>query len=664
MSKIVNNTTVNTLRFLSAEAIQKAKSGHPGLPMGAAPMALALWGGVMKHNPKNPQWANRDRFVLSAGHGSALLYSLLHVFGYGLTTEDLKGFRQWDSKTPGHPELGHTAGVEITTGPLGQGVANAVGFAWAEAHKAAKFNKPDAKIVDNYTYVLCGDGCLQEGVAAEAVSLAGTLGLGKLILLYDSNDITIEGSTEISFTENVGKRFEAYGWDVQLVKDGNDLDSIVSALEKAKAVADKPSIIEIKTIIGYGSPKQGTATVHGSPLGDDGILSSKTTLGWEHKDEFFVPQEVKETSLEWLTTAQGWENDWNTIVDLYKTKYPEDWKQWEIWHSKKLPVDLDNWDEYWQYEGNLATRQSSEVVLNKLSAVIPNLFGGSADLSPSTLTIMKDKKSYSKDTPYGQNLHFGIREHAMTAIANAFAAYGGLRPYVAGFFVFSDYMKPAMRLSSLMNLPVIYIMTHDSIGVGEDGPTHQPVEQLASLRSIPGFVVYRPCDTKETAAAWSYALNRTDGPTALVLTRQALPLLPETGKGAYKGAYILKDEVNPTTGKPDILLMASGSEVELIYNAQPKLKEAGIYARVISVPSIEVFEKQGDEEKEKVMPKDVRARLAVEAASSFGWHKYTGLDGDVISIDTFGASAPAQKLFEAFGFTVDAVVEKAKGLVK
>lgn len=658
---IVNNNTVNTLRFLAAEAVQAANSGHPGLPLGAAPMATALWG-TMKHNPKNPKWPNRDRFVLSAGHGSALLYSLLHVFGYDVSLDDLKNFRQWDSKTPGHPEYGHTDGIEITTGPLGQGIANAVGFAWAESHLAAKFNKDDAKIVDHYTYAICGDGCLQEGVAAEAVSLAGTLGLSKLILLYDSNGITIEGSTEISFTENVGKRFEAYGWDVQKITDGNDLAAITAAIEAAKKT-DKPSLIEIKTIIGYGAPKQGTHAVHGSPLGADGIAGAKKNLDWPHEESFFVPEDVKSAAAQWLTTAAQYEADWNALMNDYKTKYFEDWKQWEIWHNAQLPVDLDNWDEFWQYEGNIATRASSEVVLNKLSAVVPNLFGGSADLAPSTLTIMKDRKSYSKDTPCGSNLHFGIREHAMTAIANAFAAYGGLRPYVAGFFVFSDYMKPAMRLSALMGLPVVYIMTHDSIGVGEDGPTHQPVEQLASLRSIPNFTVFRPCDTKETAAAWAYALKKTDGPTALVLSRQNLPLLPETGKGAYNGAYVLKESVNPATGKPDILLMASGSEVELIYNAADKLKADGIHARVISVPSLDIFDALSDAEKEKVMPKSVRARLAVEAGATFGWHKYTGIDGDVIGIDTFGASAPAAQVFKAFGLTVDNVVERAKKLV-
>ena len=664
MHKIVSNTTVNTLRFLSVEAIQKAKSGHPGKPMGAAPMATALWGGVMKHNPQNPQWPNRDRFVLSAGHASGLLYSLLHVFGYGLTIEDLQNFRQANALTPGHPEYKHTPGVEITTGPLGQGIANAVGFAWAENHMAATFNKADAKLVDHYTYALCGDGCLQEGIAYEAASLAGTLGLGKLILLYDSNNITIEGSTDISFTEDVQQRFAAANWHVQKVADGNDLDALLQAIQAAQAVTDKPSLIEVKTIIGYGAPNQGTAGVHGAPLGEEGIAAAKKTLGWEYSEPFHVPVEVKEAAGAWMETAATWEAAWNTLAAQYKEKYPQDWAMWELWQQKELPIDLENWDEFWQYEGALATRQSSQVVLNKLAQKVPNLFGGSADLSPSTLSIMKERESYSKANPTGSNLHFGIREHAMTAIANAFAVYGGLRPYVAGFFVFADYMKPAMRLAALMGLPVVYIMTHDSIGVGEDGPTHQPIEQLASLRSIPGFHVYRPCDTKETAAAWCHALNRTDGPTALILSRQPLPLLPETGKDALKGAYVLKDSINPATGQPDILLMASGSEVELIYNAQLELEKSGLHARVISIPCMEVFDAQPQEEKEKIMPKAVTARLAVEAAATFGWHKYTGLAGDVMGIDTFGASAPAGVLFKHYQFTVETVVEKAKGLCK
>jgi len=664
LPSIVNQTTVNTLRFLSAEAIQKAKSGHPGLPLGAAPMALALWS-KMKHNPANPLWADRDRFVLSAGHGSALMYSLLHVFGYDVTIDDLKAFRQLDSKTAGHPEYGHTPGVEITTGPLGQGIANAVGMAWAENYLSARFNKPDAKLVDHYTYALCGDGCLQEGVALEAISLAGTLKLGKLVLLYDSNNITIEGDTKISFTEDVQKKFEASGWHVQYIEDGNDMTAIINALEAAKAITDKPSMIEIKTIIGYGSPKQGSAAVHGSPLGDDGIKKAKENLGWTHLEDFHVPQEVKDASSTWQIAAKETEMSWQAIAKKYKNIYATDWQAWEDWHTNKLPNDFANLESVFGelFEGAIATRASSEKVLQILSKAVPQLIGGSADLSPSTLSLMKDRDSYSPENPTGSNLHFGIREHAMTAIANGFAVHGGLRPYVAGFFVFCDYMKPAMRLAALMGLPVVYIMTHDSIGVGEDGPTHQPIEQLASLRSIPGFWVYRPADTRETAAAWVKALSRNDGPTALVLSRQNLPLLPGSGEGAYKGAYVLNDSINPATEQPDILLMASGSEVELICNAQTVLKEEGIYARVISVPCMEVYEAQSLVYKESVMPSTIRSRVAVEAACAFGWHKYTGLDGAVISIEGFGASAPANELFETYGFTVDNVVKKAKDLL-
>jgi len=665
MKNIVNQTTVNTLRFLSAEAIQAANSGHPGLPLGAAPMAAALWGGVMQHNPKNPNWPNRDRFILSAGHGSALLYSLLHVFGYDVSINDLKNFRQLHSKTPGHPELGHTPGVEITTGPLGQGIANAVGFAWAEKYMAARFNKPDVALVDHYTYALCGDGCLMEGVASEAVSLAGTLGLGKLILLYDSNNITIEGNTDVAFTEDVNGRFAASGWHVQDVADGNDLDAILTALENAKTVADKPSLISIKTIIGFGAPKQGTSSVHGSPLSDDGIVKTKEKLGWSHTESFYVPEEVKTASSDWQNNAQGLEEAWLRVVEEYKTKYPDEWMAWEKWHNlADINIDewINDWDGYWKDQPSIATRSSSEMILNKLAADVPNLFGGSADLAPSNLSVMKDRKYFSKETPCGSNLHFGVREHAMTAIANAFAAYGGLRPYVAGFFVFSDYMKPSMRLSAMMKLPVIYIFTHDSIGVGEDGATHQPIEQLAALRSIPNFVVHRPCDTRETAAAWADALNRTDGPTALILTRQKTPLLKETGTGVYNGAYVLKDEINPATGQPDVLLIASGSEVELVMDAQPVLKEKGVYARVISMTSMELFDKMPCEYKQKIMPKEVRKRLAVEAAGEFGWHKYVGLDGKVLCMNDFGASGPAEVLFKEFGLTSENVVEKAMKL--
>lgn len=652
----IEQLSINTIRFLSAEAIQKAKSGHPGLPLGAAPMAYTLWAKQMKQNPANPNWKDRDRFILSAGHGSALLYSLLHLFGYGLTIDDLKEFRQRNSLTPGHPEYKHTIGVETTTGPLGQGIANAVGMAWAENYLAAKFNKPEYKIVDHNTFALCGDGCLMEGVSAEAASLAGTLGLGKLTLLYDSNKITIEGSTDIAFQENVMKRFEAYGWHVQEVTDGTDIDAINSALEAAKAVTDKPSLIKVNTIIGFGAPnKQGKASAHGEPLGEEEIALAKKSLGWEHLDEFFVPEEVK-THFEALR-AEGAkkEAEWNQLFAAYEKAYPELAKEWNLWHKEELAVDLLNDEDFWTYEGDLATRASSEKVLQKVEKVVPNLIGGSADLAPSNKSVMKDREYYSKENQTGSNLHFGIREFAMTAIANAMAAHGGLRPYISGFFVFSDYMKAGLRMEALMGLPVISIFTHDSIGVGEDGPTHQPIEHLAALRSMPNYTVFRPCDTRETAAGWYTALTKTTTPTALVLTRQNLPALPGTGKAALKGAYVLRD----CEGTPDILLMASGSEVELIYKAYDVLAEKGLKARVISMPSWELFEEQTDEYKESVLPKAVRNRVAVEAAVDFGWHKYVGLDGKVIAMEGFGASAPAGILFKEYGFTVENVVEKA-----
>ena len=650
----VEQLAINTIRFLSVEAVQKAKSGHPGLPMGATPVAYALWSREMKHNPANPDWVDRDRFILSAGHGSAMLYSLLHLFGYGLTIDDLKEFRQKGSLTPGHPEYKHTKGVEITTGPLGQGVANAVGFALAEKHLASKFNTEKHKIVDHYTYVLCGDGCLMEGVSAEAASLAGTMGLGKLILLYDSNNITIEGNTDIAFTEDVLKRFEAYGWHTQEVFDGNDIDAITEAIKSAKNETEKPSIIKIDTIIGYGAPnKQGKASAHGEPLGEDEIKATKEALGWKETEEFAVPKEV----LEYMKTLQEQcaekEQKWNELFEEYKKENPELAKEWEVWHSDKLYVDLLNDEDYWNYEENIATRASSEKVLQKLSKIVPNLFGGSADLGPSNKSIMKDREYYSAENPIGSNIHFGVREFAMTAIANAIAAHGGLRPYIAGFFVFSDYMKSGLRMEALMKLPVISILTHDSIGVGEDGPTHQPIEHLAALRSIPNYTVFRPCDTRETAAGWLSALTRTTSPTGLILTRQNLPLLEGTGKEALKGAYILRD----CEGVPDVLLMASGSEVQLIYKAYDILLEKGVKSRVISVPSFELFEEQPKEYKESILPNEIRNRVAVEAASSFGWHKYIGLDGAIISIDNFGASAPADILFKDFGFTVENVVE-------
>ena len=651
--------TINTLRFLSAEAIQKAKSGHPGLPLGAAPAAYTLWAKNMKHNPSNPDWADRDRFVLSAGHGSALLYSLFHVFGYGTTIEDLKNFRQLDSHTPGHPEYGAAKGIETTTGPLGQGIANAVGFALAESHLAAEFNKPGYNVVDHYTYALCGDGCLMEGVSAEAASLAGTMELGKLIVLYDSNRITIEGSTDIAFKENVRERFDAYGWQTLLVEDGNDVDAIDKAIKEAKAETKRPTIIEIKTTIGYGAPnKQGKASAHGEPLGDEEIALAKKNLGWEYTEPFYVPEEVKENGAAVAKAGKEANDAWCEMFKKYRAEFPEMAEKWDVYYRNKLP-DLLNNEDFWTYEGDLATRASSEKVLNKLSKIVPNLFGGSADLGPSNKSVMKDREYYSPENPSGSNVHFGIREFAMTAMANAIALHGGLRPYIAGFFVFSDYMKAAMRISALSELPVISILTHDSIGVGEDGPTHQPIEQLAALRSMPGYTVIRPCDTHETAAAWYLALTRKQ-PTGIVLSRQSLPLLPETGKGALKGAYILQD----CEGTPDIILMATGSEVELIYKANVFLTEQGYKVRTVSMPSFEVFEEQSEEYKESVLPNAVRKRVAVEAASDFGWYRYVGLDGKVVSMHGYGASAPAKELFKKFGFTVENVVNTALEVLK
>lgn len=537
----IDQLSVNTLRFLSVEAIQKAKSGHPGLPMGAAPAAYALWAKNMRMNPADPKWDDRDRFVLSAGHGSALLYSLLHLFGYNITIDDLKNFRQLDSNTPGHPEYDIERGIETASGPLGQGIAGAVGMAIAETYLAAQFNRPGYDVVNHYTYALCGDGCLMEGVSAEAASLAGTLKLGKLVVLYDCNNITIEGDTCTSFTEDVLKRFEAYGWQTITVEDGNDVDAIDKAIKEAKAEADKPSIIKIMTKIGYGAPnKQGKASAHGEPLGEEEIVLAKENLGWEYKEAFYVPEQVKENISDITKAGAETEKEWKAMFEAYAKEYPELAEQWNNWHNGELP-DLLNNEDYWTYEGDIATRASSEKVLNKLSKLVPNLIGGSADLAPSNKSVMKDREYYSPENRTGSNMHFGIREFAMTVIANGMYLHGGLRPYIAGFFVFSDYMKAGLRMSALMGLPVISIFTHDSIGVGEDGPTHQPIEHLAALRSMPNYTVIRPCDSRETAAAWYAALSRKTSPTGIILSRQNLPLLDGTGKEALKGAYILKN---------------------------------------------------------------------------------------------------------------------------
>lgn len=654
---------VNTLRALSADAVQKANSGHPGLPLGAAPTAYALWAKGMKHNPHNAKWHNRDRFILSAGHGSALLYSLLHVFDYGLSIQDLKDFRQWNSLTPGHPEYGHTNGVEATTGPLGAGFAMAVGMAMGEAHLAATYNKENHKPVNHYTYALCGDGCLMEGISAEAASLAGTLGLGKLIVLYDSNQITIEGSTDIAFTEDVAKRFDAYHWQVIDVADGNDIDAIAKAIEQAKEETTKPSLIVVHTTIGYGSPAlAGTPDVHGAPLGVENVRIMKETLGLPADKDFYVEEDIYEYMKSVIAKGEEAEAAWKVEWKAYEAAYPELAK--ELMARLEGNIDLRFMDEeaFWSFADKPnATRNLSGEAIQRIAAKVPALFGGSADLAPSTKTYMNGLGAFSKDNYAGRNIHFGVRELAMTAIVNGLELHGGLRAYGSTFFVFSDYMKPMIRLAALMNIPSVYVLTHDSIGVGEDGPTHQPVEQLASLRSIPNMITFRPADAKETAAAWYTAMHSEKTPVAIVLTRQNLPNYANSGKEALKGGYILSDCEKTT---PDVLLMASGSEVEQVMQAQAKLLEEGIHARVISMPSFELFEQQSAEYKEKVMPKEVRARFAMEAGRSFGWYKYLGLDGKIISMESFGASGPADIAFKEFGFTVDAVVDSVKEMMK
>ena len=644
---------INTIRVLAADAVQKANSGHPGAPMGMAPMAYALWQKEMRHSPRNPKWVNRDRFVLSSGHASALLYTLLHLYGYGLTMDDLKAFRQWGSKTPGHPEYGHTVGVETTTGPLGQGVANAVGFAMAEAHLAAKFNRPGFPIVDHYTYAICGDGCMMEGIASEAASLAGTLGLGKLILLYDDNDISIEGNTNIAMREDVPARFAAYGWHVQKVQDGNDADQIAAAVEAAKQDL-RPSLIVVPTTIGYGCPaKAGKASAHGEPLGAENLAATKAFLGMS-EESFHVDAEVYAHAAEKVEAGAADEQAWNDLFARYAQAYPDLAKEWDLWHADKLPFDFESDADLWSFDGPAATRATSGTVLNKLAKRVPNFFGGSADLAPSNKSDIKGAGDFSKENYAGGNLHFGVREHAMAAICNAIALHGGLRAYAATFFVFSDYMKNAMRLSALMKLPVTYILTHDSIGVGEDGPTHEPIEQLAGLRATPDLLVFRPADGKETTAGWEVAL--TSGlPTCLVLTRQNLPQYEGSGVAALKGGYVLADSDKPT---PDAILMASGSEVEQAMGAKALLKEQGVDVRVVSMPCMELFDEQDAAYRESVLPAAVRARVAVEAGATMPWYKYVGLDGAVIGLDHYGASAPAKLLFEQFGFTAQHVCEE------
>ncbi|MBN9652940.1 transketolase [Halobacillus sp. GSS1] len=667
MANSLEQTSINTIRTLTIDAVEKANSGHPGMPMGAAPMAYTLWTQFMDHNPKNSNWFDRDRFVLSAGHGSMLLYSLLHLSGYNVTMDDLKSFRQWDSKTPGHPEFGHTDGVEATTGPLGQGIAMATGMAMAEAHLSAKYNREGYNVVDHYTYTICGDGDLMEGVSQESASLAGHLGLGKLIVLYDSNDISLDGDLDRSFSESVEKRYEAYGWQVIRVEDGTNTEEVAKALEKAKANTDQPTMIEVKTVIGYGSPnKSGKSASHGAPLGEEEVTAAKQFYEWEH-EPFHVPEEVYQDFKDKVQqNGQDKEESWNNLLAQYKEAHPELAEEFERAIRGELP---EGWDQslptYQVGEDSPATRAASGDAINALSQAIPNFFGGSADLAGSNKTAVKDEEDFSRNNYAGRNIWFGVREFAMAAALNGMGLHGGLKVYAGTFFVFSDYLRPAVRLSALQNLPVNYVFTHDSVAVGEDGPTHEPVEQLASLRAMPNLSVLRPADGNETNAAWRLALESEATPTALVLTRQGLPTLKGTEEHAYegmkKGAYILSDSDKE---EPDAILLASGSEVQLIVEAQAELKKNGYDVRVVSVPSFDRFEAQPKEYKEQVLPSSVRKRLAVEMGASFGWDRYVGLDGSVIGIDKFGASAPGNTVIENYGFTVENVVKHAENLMK
>jgi len=659
----IDTLCVNSIRFLAIDAINKSNSGHPGLPMGAAPMAYALWDKVLRHNPKNAKWFNRDRFVLSAGHGCMLLYALLHLTGYdSVTLEDIKQFRQWGSRTPGHPETFETPGVEVTTGPLGQGIANAVGLAMAEAHLAAKFNKPDVTLVDHYTYVIMGDGCHQEGVSGEAASLAGHLGLGKLIGLYDDNHITIDGNTNVSFTEDVLKRYEAYGWHVQHVPNGNtDVEAITRAIEAAKAVTDKPSLIKVTTTIGYGSPnKADTAGVHGAALGAEEAALTREALGWSYGD-FEVPQDAYDHWRQAVSRGAAAEAEWNGALAEYRAKYPAEAAEFERRLRGELAPGWDaNLPSYTADDKGLATRQHSYNCLNAIGPNLPELIGGSADLTHSNLTDIKGEKGFQKGAEGNRYLHFGVREHAMAAILNGLAYHGsGLVPYGGTFLVFAGYALGAIRLSALSELGVIYVFTHDSIGLGEDGPTHQPIETLANLRAIPNLLVIRPGDGNETSGAYLVAVANRKRPTVLALSRQAMANQAGSSAAAVaKGGYILED----STGTPDLILIASGTELELATKAAAVLRAEGRNVRVVSMPCVELFEEQDEAYRESVLPASVRKRLVIEASSSFGWHKYTGFEGDTVSINRFGASAPGPLCLEKFGFTVENVVAKAKAL--
>ncbi|MCG6972943.1 MAG: transketolase [Desulfobacterales bacterium] len=660
----VDELCVNTIRGLSMDAVQKANSGHPGAPMGLAPAAYVLWTRVMKHNPLNPGWLDRDRFILSAGHASMLLYSLLHLSGYAVSLDDIKNFRQWGSNTPGHPEFGHTPGVETTTGPLGQGFANAVGMAMAERHLAARFNRPGYDIVDHYTYMICGDGDMMEGISSEAASLAGHLGLGKLICIYDDNRISIEGPTSITFSEDVALRFKAYHWHVVSVDDGNDFQAVYDAVQAAKANTKQPSLIVMRTYIACGSPNlQNSADAHGAPLGEEEVRLTKKCLGMPEDAFFYVPEAVSNHFRQCIDMGSKAEGEWQEKFKAYSKKYPEITQKWVDAMSGFLTT---GWDEdipvFKPSDGPLATRAASGKVLNAIAPKLPTLIGGSADLAPSNKTYLNESHEFQKDAYDGRNIRFGVREHAMGGIMSGMFLHHGLRPYGGTFLVFSDYLRPSLRVAAIMKIPLIYVFTHDSIAVGEDGPTHQPVEHLAALRAIPGLTVIRPADATETAQAWRRALKTTTGPVALILSRQKLPILNSGAgeNGLEKGAYILED----CEGKPDIILIGTGSEVHIVLEAKSLLNEKGIAVRVVSMPSWELFEKTSQKYKDRVLLPDVPVRLAVETGSQMGWCRYVGSGGDVVGIDGFGASAPGNIMMEKYGFSAYHVVEKAQALLK
>ncbi|HFJ9426705.1 transketolase [Bacillus cereus] len=662
MTQNINQLAVNTIRTLSIDAINAANSGHPGLPMGAAPMAYALWANHLNHNPNHPKWFNRDRFVLSAGHGSSLLYSLLHLAGYDVSIDDLKNFRKLNSKTPGHPEFGHTPGVEATTGPLGQGIANAVGMAMAEAHLAAKFNKDGHSIIDHNTYALVGDGDLMEGVAYEAMSMAGHMKLGKLIVLYDSNEISLDGELGIAFSEDIEKRAESVHWQYVRVEDGNDVDAITKAIQSAKENTDQPTLIEIRTIIGYGSPKvAGTNKAHGNPLGVEEATATKQVYGWHYEEDFFVPEEVTAHFNELKQKGIEKENDWNEQFNSYRESNPALADELEKAITGDVLIEAKDILSF-DTEKTISTRVASGEAINHYVKSIPSIFGGSADLSHSTMTDIKGEAVYAVESYAGRNIYFGVREHAMGAAANGLALHGGVKPFVSTFFVFNDYLRPSIRLAALQNLPVTYVFTHDSIAVGEDGPTHEPIEQLAALRAIPGLTVIRPSDGNETASAWAYALQQTDGPVVLVLSRQNLPVFNETKaniENLSKGAYVLTQ----TNENPDVILIATGSEVSLAASAKAKLEEEQVSVRIVAMPSWELFDRQSNEYKESVLPSSITKRVSLEMGVSLGWERYVGQEGKVLSIETFGASGTGTEVMNLFGFTTENVVQITKNVL-